>query len=82
MQGQKSTSTYHRDTMAKKIIKGKIGNAITSVADDHIVVVSEDVFDEKYQMYQSEINDIAMSGVPKWEGEYEGEYSGGPKWEG
>ena len=68
--------------MAKKIIKGKIGNAITSVADDHIVVVSEDVFDEKYQMYQSEINDIAMSGVPKWEGEYEGEYSGGPKWEG
>ena len=68
--------------MAKKIIKGKIGNAITSVAEDHIVVVSEDVFDEKHQMYQSEINDIAVSGVPKWEGEYEGEYSGGPKWEG
>lgn len=68
--------------MAKKIIKGKIGNAITSVAEDHIVVVSEDVFDEKHQKYQSEINDIAMSGVPKWEGEYEGEYSGGPKWEG
>ena len=68
--------------MAKKIIKGKIGNAITSVAEDHIVVVSDDVFDEKHQMYQSEINDIAMSGVPKWEGEYEGEYSGGPKWEG
>ena len=59
--------------MAKKIIKGKIGNAITSVADDHIVVVSEDVFDEKHQMYQSEINDIAMSGggegCTKWEGE-------------
>ena len=68
--------------MAKKIIKGKIGNAITSVAEDHIVVVSNDVFDEKHQKYQSEINDIAMSGVPKWEGEYEGEYSGGPKWEG
>lgn len=68
--------------MAKKIIKGKIGNAITSVAEDHIVVVSEDIFDEKHQKYQSEINDIAMSGVPKWEGEYEGEYSGGPKWEG
>ena len=68
--------------MAKKIIKGKIGNAITSVAEDHIVVVSEDVFDEKHQKYQSEINDIAMSGVPKWEGEYEGEYSSGPKWEG
>ena len=54
--------------MAKKIIKGKIGNAITSVADDHIVVVSEDVFDEKHQMYQSEINDIAIGGT-KWEGE-------------
>lgn len=48
--------------MAKKIIKGKIGNAITSVAEDHIVVVSEDVFDEKHQKYQSEINDISMSG--------------------
>ena len=46
MQGQKSISNYHRDTMAKKIIKGKIGNAITSVAEDHIVVVSYDVFDE------------------------------------
>ena len=61
--------------MAKKIIKGKIGNAITSVAEDHIVVVSEDVFDEKHQMYQSEINDIAMSGGGGSEG-------GGSKWEG
>ena len=79
MQRQKSTSTYHRDTMAKKIIKGKIGNAITSVAEDHIVVVSADVFDEKHQKYQSEINDIAMmgggcfwnstNGSAKWEGE-------------
>ena len=79
MQGQTSTSTYHRDTMAKKIIKGKIGNAITSVAEDHIVVVSADVFDEKHQKYQSEINDIAMmgggcfwnstNGSAKWEGE-------------
>ena len=54
--------------MEKKIIKGKIGNAITSVAEDHIVVVSEDVFDEKHQKYQSEINDIAIGGT-KWEGE-------------
>ena len=76
MQEQKSTSTYHRDTMAKKIIKGKIGNAITSVAEDHIVVVSDDVFDEKHQMYQSEINDIAMSGGGGSEG------GGGSKWEG
>ena len=62
--------------MAKKIIKGKIGNAITSVAEDHIVVVSEDVFDEKHQMYQSEINYIAMSGGGGSEG------GGGSKWEG
>lgn len=65
--------------MAKKIIKGKIGNAITSVAEDHIVVVSVDVFDEKHQKYQSEINDIAMmgggcfwnstNGSAQWEGE-------------
>ena len=68
MQVQKLTSTYHRDIMAKKIIKGKIGNAITSVAEDHIVVVSDDVFDEKHQKYQSEINDIAIGGT-KWEGE-------------
>ena len=61
--------------MAKKIIKGKIGNAITSVADDHIVVVSDDIFDEKHQMYQSEINDIAMSGGG-------GGSEGGTKWEG
>lgn len=62
--------------MAKKIIKGKIGNAITSVADDHIVVVSDDIFDEKHQMYQSEINDIAMSGGGG------GSEGGGSKWEG
>ena len=68
MQVQKLTSTYHRHTMAKKIIKGKIGNAITSVAEDHIVVVSEDVFDEKHQKYQAESNDIAIGGT-KWEGE-------------
>ena len=60
--------------MAINIVKGKIGNAITSIAEDHIVVVSDDVFDEKHQMYQSEINDIAMSGG--------GGSEGGTKWEG
>ena len=59
---------YLRYDNITKIIKGKIGNAITSVAEDHIVVVSEDVFDEKHQKYQSEINDIAIGGT-KWEGE-------------
>ena len=78
MQGQKSTLTYHRDTMAKKIIKGKIGNAITSVAEYHIVVVSYDVFDEKHQKYQSEINDIAMMGG----GCYWNSTNGSAKWEG
>ena len=78
MQEQKLTSTYHRHTMAKKIIKGKIGNAITSVAEDHIVVVSYDVFDEKHQKYQSEINDIAMSGG----GCYWNSTNGSAKWEG
>ena len=78
MQVQKLTSTYHRHTMAKKIIKGKIGNAITSVAEDHIVVVAYDVFDEKHQKYQSEINDIAMSGG----GCYWNSTNGSAKWEG
>ena len=46
----------------KVIIKGKIGNAITSVADDHIVAVANDIYDETHQMYQSDINTIALSG--------------------
>lgn len=43
--------------MAKKnITKGKIGNALTSTAADHIVAVAQDIFDEAKQQYQSEIN--------------------------
>ncbi|MBO5001479.1 MAG: hypothetical protein J6C66_02125, partial [Prevotella sp.] len=38
------------------IVKGKIGNALTSVAEDHVVAVSADVFDEAKGKYQSEIN--------------------------
>lgn len=35
---------------------GKIGNAIRSVAEDHITSFSEDTFDEGRQEYQSDIN--------------------------
>lgn len=43
--------------MANKVItKGKIGNALTSTAADHIVAVANDIFDEAKQQYQSEIN--------------------------
>lgn len=40
----------------KKITFGKIGNALKSVATDHIVTVAGDVFDEERQKYQSEVN--------------------------
>lgn len=50
------------------IAKGKIGNALTSTADNHVVAVSEDIYDEsfeyevsgetKYGMYQSDINKL------------------------
>lgn len=43
--------------MAKKnIAKGKIGNALTSVASDHIVAVTNDIFDEEQQEYQQPLN--------------------------
>lgn len=35
---------------------GKIGNAIRSVAEDHITSFAEDTFDEGKQEYQSDIN--------------------------
>lgn len=35
---------------------GKIGNAIRSVAEDHITSFAEDTFDEGRQEYQSDIN--------------------------
>lgn len=43
--------------MADKVITfGKIGNALKSVANDHIVAVTEDLFDETEQKYQKDIN--------------------------
>lgn len=35
---------------------GKIGNALRSVAEDHITTFAEDCFDEGRQKYQSDIN--------------------------
>lgn len=45
----------------KKITFGNIGNALKSVATDHITTVAGDVFDEERQQYQGEINDIVGS---------------------
>ena len=38
------------------IVKGKIANAITSVAKNHIVATADDIFDENQNKYQNEIN--------------------------
>lgn len=49
--------------MAKKYIpKGKIANALTSVAKDHIVATTDDLYDEFLQEYQSEINKQIIGG--------------------
>lgn len=39
-----------------EIAKGKIGNALTSTAKDHVVAVANDLYDEELEMYQSELN--------------------------
>ena len=41
----------------KNIAKANIGNALHSVAEDHVTAVATDVFDERTQQYQSEINE-------------------------
>lgn len=38
------------------IVKVKIGNAITSAASNHVVAVTQDIYDEDLEKYQSEIN--------------------------
>ena len=38
------------------IAKGKIGNALTSTAKDHVVVVTNDIYDEELNEYQSVLN--------------------------
>ena len=50
--------------MANKVIaKAGVANALYSKAEDHIIAVSEDVFDEGLQKYQSEINATATSAI-------------------
>ena len=45
------------------IVKGEIGNALTSVAKDHVVATTNDLYDEKLEMYQDEINANLGKGV-------------------
>ncbi len=47
----------------KKIVKGKIANAITSAAKDHIVATSEDIYDEQLQKYQSDTNKSLVDNI-------------------
>lgn len=44
------------------IAKGKIGNALTSTADNHVVAVANDIYDEERKKYQSEINENSVIG--------------------
>lgn len=50
--------------MAGKIVKGKIANALTSVAMNHVVATAEDIFDENLQKYQQDINEFVTSVIP------------------
>lgn len=47
----------------KDITFGKIGNALKSVAADHVTAFAEDVFDETRQGYQSEINQTLQNEI-------------------
>lgn len=39
-----------------KIAKGQVGQALTSSADNHIIAVAADIYDEELQEYQTVIN--------------------------
>lgn len=41
------------------IYKSKTANALTSAAYDHVIAVSDDIYDEELEMYQSSINQKA-----------------------
>ena len=49
--------------MTKNITKGKIGNALTSTANDHVVAVANDIYDESIDKYQSQINNEVEQSV-------------------
>ena len=43
------------------IVTGQIGNAIESVAPDHVVTTSHGIYDQSLEQYQDEINEYLMS---------------------
>lgn len=45
------------------IVKGKIANAITSAAKNHIVATTDDVYDTNFLEYQDEINQRLRDGI-------------------
>lgn len=48
-----------------EIAKGKIGNALTSTAKNHVVAVANDLYDEELNKYQSELNKQFIEGGGK-----------------
>lgn len=48
-----------------EIAKGKIGNALTSTAKNHVVAVTNDLYDEELNKYQSELNKQFIEGGGK-----------------
>lgn len=42
--------------MATNIVKGNIGNALHSIAPDHTVATSDEIFDVELNQYQDQIN--------------------------
>lgn len=47
----------------EEIVKGKIANALTSAAKNHIVATTDDLYDTDFQMYQDEINKLIFTGL-------------------
>jgi hypothetical protein len=48
-----------------EIAKGKIGNALTSTAKNHVIAVANDLYDEELNKYQSELNKQFIEGGGK-----------------
>lgn len=46
-----------------EIVKGLIGNALTSTAADHVVAVAKDIYDETQERYQNDINSHLLEQV-------------------
>lgn len=45
------------------ITKAGIANALTSVADNHVVAVANDIYDERAEQYQADINEAVNSDI-------------------